>query len=123
MPVTWEFRGRILVVSARGVYANHEIEQAFADAFADPHFGPETRLLMDGRGSETPLSASDIQWREWFLNSLPGRGMFPRAAFLIRAGHSVIDVARLEIQRPDTGRVLESGLFIDEAEALAWLQR
>jgi hypothetical protein len=123
MAVTWEYHGSILVVTASGVYENRDIERAFDEAFADPQFGPATRLLMDGRGSETALSAEDIAWREEFLNLLPGRGMYPRAAFLIRSGHAVVQVARVEIARKDVSRPLESGLFTDEAEALTWLQR
>jgi hypothetical protein len=122
MPVTWDYRGRVLVLKAAGVSAEGDLERAFAEASADPRFAQRPCLLVDGRDSQTALSAADIQVRVEFFRSLPGRGVFPRFAFVLRDG-PLLASARAAAQAERGKDAVELALFAREDEALAWLER
>jgi hypothetical protein len=122
VPVTWAFRASLLAVRLAGVYPNEEVERAVNEALADPRFDTATRLLMDGRESQTPISGADVAWRVEFLSSLPDRGLFPRVAYLLRPDQrGLLDLFQLTFRAPEDRTAVEVRVFTTEDEALAWL--
>jgi hypothetical protein len=117
--VTWEYRASLLAVRLAGVYPNEEIERAIDEAMADARFAPHTRLLMDGRESHSPIS---VEWRVRFVLSLPGRGLYPKVAYLLRPEQeSLLRLFNLAFRTPEDRAVIDVKVFRTEAEALAWL--
>ena len=75
MPVEWELRGGVLILIFSGMVEREEIEGALAAALSDPRSRPRLGLLWDGRSSQTPLSADDLDWRFGLVSSLAERGL------------------------------------------------
>jgi uncharacterized membrane protein YfbV (UPF0208 family) len=122
MPVTWIFRGSVLTLSVRGVVTNRDIEAAFAEALAAAPILSGLRLLWDARESQTPLSAEDVEWRCQLVSSLGERGVLTRAVLLLRPDQE----HRLKLLRQELWKELlpvEGTILVDEADALAWLDR
>ncbi len=121
MPVEWELRGAVLVLVFSGLVEREEIGGALAAALSDPRTRPRMGLLWDGRSSQTPLSADDLSWRFELVSSLAHRGLVDRAAVLVTEGwRATLDYFRREAARIAPGFELE--MFVDEAEAVAWLE-
>jgi hypothetical protein len=121
MPVSWSYRGSVLVLKASGVSDAGALERAFAEAAADPRFAQRPSLLVDGRDSQTPLSAAEIQARVEFFESLAQRGITPHYAFVLRDG-PLLAAGRVAAQAARRVGGVELALFSDEDEALAWLE-
>ena len=122
MPVTWGFRGLVVMLSVIGVVTNQEIEQAFDEAVANAPSRSDLRLLWDARASLTPVSSDDMAWRFWLVSSLAKRGILSRAALLVRSEHLTLrELARAQLQKALPA--IQSEVFTEPAEALAWLQR
>jgi SpoIIAA-like len=122
MPVTWQFRGAVLVLAVSGVVTNQEIEVTIGEAVASAPCQRGMRLLWDARKSQTPISSLDMVWRFELLASLGERGVFSRGALLLRQEQrQLLELGRLETSK--ALRTLESYVFTDESEALAWLER
>jgi len=99
MPVTWESRGLVLILSVTGVVTNQEIEQAFAEALAKSPSRSDLRLLWDARASLTPVSSDDMAWRFELVSSLAERSILSRAALLVGSEHLTLrELARAQIQ-------------------------
>jgi hypothetical protein len=121
MPVTWEYRGPLLVVTESGITPNAELERAFIhEALADQRAGSALRVLWDARGSERPVSGGDITWRIEVLRSLAERGLLFSLALLVRGGHVGL-TAGLGPEMAKEVKPLRFDAFNDESEALAWL--
>jgi hypothetical protein len=122
VPVEWEIRGAALVLVFSGIVERPEIEAALAAALADTRAGSRMGLLWDGRASQTPLSADDLGWRFELVSALAARGRVGRAAVLVTdTWRATLDYFHGEAARLAPGLPLE--MFVDEAEALAWLAR
>lgn len=122
MPVTWQFRSGVLVLSVSGVVTNQEIAVTLAEAVASAPCQRGMRMLWDARRSHTPISSSDMEWRFALLSSLGERGIVARGALLLRQEQrQLLELGRLETSR--ALRTLESSVFTDESEAIAWLER
>jgi hypothetical protein len=127
MPVHWEFRPSLLVVTSTGVYPLESVAGAVRQAAADPRFEPGMSLLFDGRGSEIPVSSVDVDWRVRFFSSLPSMGFSPRMAMLVREGFlSLFSAGRpFSLLSPTENKGDADGptlcFFADEDEAIAWL--
>jgi hypothetical protein len=122
MPVTWRLQGAVLVLEVRGVVTNQEIEVTIGEAVASAPCQSGLRLLWDARKTQTPISSLDMAWRFELLASLGERGVFSRGALLLRQEQrQLLALGRLETAK--ALRSLESHVFSDEAEALAWLER
>lgn len=83
MPVLWEWRDSILLVTTVGAYSNDELSRAFSEVRADPDFvgGP---VVFDARESKAALTKSDIEWRVGgFANMLRQHGFGPQLAFVL----------------------------------------
>jgi len=122
MPVTWDFRGLVFMLSVIGVVTNQEIERAFAEAVANAPSKTGLRLLWDASASLTPVSSDDMAWRFDLVSSLAERGILFRAALLVRKEHRLI----LELFRAQMQKALpsvQSEVFTEPAEALVWLEK
>ena len=80
VPVAWELRGRLLVVTLSGPYLFAEGQRAVEEALADPRFRKGTSLLMDARLSLANPPADEVKARAEWLASLPARGFCSRMA-------------------------------------------
>ena len=122
MPIAWELRGTVLVVTEAGMVPNSEIEQTFlGEALFEVRSAGPARVLWDARGGRTPLSPDDIEWRTETLSSLASRGVVSRFALLLKAERQLtIQLARSEFAK--VVAPLQFGVFTEESEALAWLR-
>jgi stage II sporulation SpoAA-like protein len=122
MPVAWGFRGLVLTLSVIGVVTNEEIEQAFDEAVANAPSRSDLRLLWDARATLTPVSSDDMTWRFKLVSALAARGILSRAALLVRSDQlTLLELARAQLQK--TLPAIESEVFTDLPEALAWLEK
>jgi len=122
MPVTWGFRGLVLTVSVIGVVTNDEIERAFDEALSNAPSRRDLRLLWDARASLTPVSSEDMAWRFNLVSSLSERGILSRAALVAQNEHlALLTLARAQLQQALPA--LQSEVFTEPPEALAWLQK
>lgn len=121
MPVTWEFRGRVLILSVSGIVANQEIDLAMGEALATAPYRSGIRLLWDARATETPVSADEVEWRIGLVSSLADRGFICRAALLGRSEQRA-SIPIWEAEGPKALRGLGFRLFTNESEALVWLE-
>jgi hypothetical protein len=110
----------MLVLAFSGVVERSEIEDALSAVLSDPRAGRRSGLLWDARLSQTPLSSDDLSWRLDLVSSLAKRGVVGRAAVLLNEQWR----ATLDYFRAEAGRwapAFPLAMFVDEAEALAWL--
>jgi hypothetical protein len=120
MPVTWELRGLVLVVTLSGEYALTEGKQAVAEALADPAFRPGTTLLIDARRSLANPPAEEVRERAEWLASLTARGFAPRCAIVTSPEPFRYGLSRMLSTYADHAG-LEIGLFASVEEATEWL--
>lgn len=121
MPVRWEIRGTLLILAFSGVVEREEIERAVAEALADPRSGRDMGLLWDARRSQTPVSTDDLAWRFDLVSSLCERGLVSRVGLLLtERWRTTLEYVQAEARRMVPG--LRAGVFVDEAEARAWLE-
>ena len=122
MPIAWEFRGPILVVTLTGAVHNPEIERVIlGEAFSGVQAGAGIQVLWDARGALTPLSPEEMEWRTETMSSLAQRGMVSRFALLMRVEwQDTIALARSESMLKAM-HPLQFAVFTEEEEALAWL--
>ena len=122
MPVRWELRGSVLIlVFSDIVERNGEIEGALTAALSDPRFILGMGLLWDARSSLTPLSSDDVTWRLDLVSALAKRGVVNRAAVVVTEHwRATLDYFRAVADRMAPGFRL--AMFVDEAEARAWLE-
>ena len=121
MPATWSFDGPVLTLSVIGVVTNEEIEQAFDEAVTSRRNESNLRLLWDARALQTPLSSADMAWRFELVSSLAERRILSRVAVLIRSERAhVFELARAQI--PKALPAIQSAVFTERTEALAWLE-
>jgi len=116
------FQDVILTLAIVDVVTNQEIETALDEALASPAARNGMRLLWDSRRSQTPLSSDDMAWRFELLHALGRRGVFDRGALLLRPEQRQF-LQLWQMQRDRVRMTLEASVFLDEAEAVAWLRR
>ena len=121
MPVQWEIRGEILILSLVGQFTNEDIERAVREAAADERFRPGMRLLWDPRRSQTAMSSPDLQWRIGLVSNAARTGLLSRFALVLRPdqGLSFEIFASEAVKQLD---VVPIRAFTDLTEALAWLE-
>lgn len=121
MPVTWEFRRRILVIRLIGNYDYDAPVNAVAEAMSDPAFRPGMMLLVDARQSTTRRSSEDFRERAIWMASLTTKGMSTRCALLINSQPHQFGVARMAAAHIET-RGMQFEIFTDVATASQWLE-
>ena len=85
VPVSWELRESLLVVTLSGAYRFAEGQRAVDEALARPEFRKGTCLLMDARESLANPPADEVRVRAEWLATLPARGLSPRMAVVTGA--------------------------------------
>jgi hypothetical protein len=121
MSVSWEIRGRVVVLATEGGYEREELVSAVEACLADPGFKQGLFLLFDGRRSTAPLSTADIEWRVSWASTLPQKGFSSRIAIVAGPEPHRFGVGRMLSMRLEGDNVSLS-IFRDFDEAVAWLQ-
>jgi hypothetical protein len=120
MPVNWELRNRVLVVSLEGAYEYHEPVHAINQAMQDPGFLPGTMLLIDARLTTTRRSSEEFRERAIWMASLQAKGLASRCALVIPMQTHQYGLARMAATHVEMqGMQLE--IFTDLEEASQWL--
>ena len=88
--MSWEFRGSVLALLQGGLSSTEDVERAVNEALAAPRLEAGTRLLWEGRESQTPVSSDDAQRRIDLFSHLAARGLAPRIAVLPRADQGAL---------------------------------
>ena len=122
MPLSWRFRGAVLVVTESGVISNDEIERVILrDALSSPPARDAVRVLWDARPSESPLTSEDVDWRGQVMRLLGEHGQLSRFALVVRPEQRLtLEIGRSQL--PKTVSPLSFGVFTEQHDALGWLE-
>jgi len=122
MPVTWEIRGSVLVVTLVGDYGFYEPVAAITKAMLDPQFQAGTSLLIDARLSRISRSSEEFRERSVWMASLKAKGLSARCAIVISGEPHQFGMARMASIHLDL-RGMELEIFTDLNEAERWLSK
>jgi hypothetical protein len=120
MPVTWEFRNRVLVVSLDGDYEYHAPVRAITEAMHHPSFLPGTMLLIDARLTTTRRSSDEFRERAIWMASLQEKGLASRCALVIPSQTHQYGLARMAATHVEM-HGMELQIFTDIEAASQWL--
>ncbi|MBV8729773.1 MAG: hypothetical protein JO336_08180 [Acidobacteriia bacterium] len=121
MPVSWEIRDRVLIVTLAEA-CGEEATPAITAAMADPAFQFDTSLLLDVRLC-TDYPSSE-EFRRWAISlaSRRDRGFSGRCAFVIGPRPIAYGLARMASAYAELqGMRIE--IFTDFEQAVQWLNR
>jgi len=121
MPVLWEWRDTVLLITTVGAYSNQEMANAFAEMRGDKGFVRGTPLVFDARESKAELTKGDVDWRVGsFADAMKRDGFGPRMAFVLstKEPHRY-GIARM-VQALSQLKGFETVIFRDLDEALRW---
>lgn len=124
MPVLWEWRDAVLLITTVGAYANEEMATAFAEVRAHQQFVRGTPVVFDARESKAQLTKGDVDWRVGvFADFLMREGFGPRIAFVLTTDEPHrYGIARM-VQALTQLKGLDTVIFRDVDEALRWAAR
>jgi len=122
MPVTWEIRSQVLIVTLVGDYSFDEPVLAVNEAIADSGCQTGTSLLIDARFSKTSRSSEDFRERAKWLASLQDKGLSSRCAVVIGPEPHQFGMARMAATHHGL-QGLDMEIFTDMGEALRWLSK
>ena len=119
MPVTWEIRGSVLIVTLIDE-CGEEPANAIVAAMADPRFQPGTSVLLDVRLCSDSPTSDQIRPRARWLATLQSKGLSSRFAMVSGPRAHEFGLARmcathLELQG------LELEIFTEFDDAMRWL--
>jgi len=120
MPVTWEIRNSVLIVTLIGYYALDEPMQAVTDALADSRFRTGMSLLIDARSSLVNPSSEAVRARAKSIASLRSSGFSSRCAIVVGSEPHQYGIGRMEATYLEI-EGLEVKIFTDLGEAWGWL--
>ena len=120
MPVTWEIRGAVLLVTLIGDYAFDEPMAAITQGMASEQFRAGTALVIDARLSKTNRSSEDFRQRSFWMASLQAKGLASRCAIVVNGQLHQLGMARMASTHVGL-RGMELEIFTDLDEAIAWL--
>ena len=122
MPLSWRFRGAVLVVTESGLISNDEIERVILrDALSSPPARDAVRVLWDARPSESPLTSEDVDWRGQVMRLLGEHGHLSRFALVVRPEQRLtLEIGRSQLPRAVSP--LSFGVFTEQHDALGWLE-
>ncbi|MEW5917196.1 MAG: hypothetical protein AB1762_12365 [Gemmatimonadota bacterium] len=124
MPVHWEWRDSILLVTTIGAYGNDELSRAFVEIRADASFATGAPLVLDARESKAALTKDDIEWRVGGLaDTLKDEGFGLHIALVVtgREPHRY-GLARM-VQVLTEPKGFDCQVFTDLDEALRWAEQ
>ncbi len=119
MPVTYEIRGSVLIVTLVGVCGN-EVSKVITEGIADPAFQVGSSLLLDVRHCLDDPSSGELQSRAASLAARRAHGLSTRCAFVIGPKAYQFGVARMASTHAEI-RGMQMEIFTDLNEALQWL--
>ncbi len=120
MPVAWEFRDQLLVVTLIGDYDFDAPKRAVLEASAAPAFHSGTMLVVDARLSTARRSSDDFRERAAWMASLQERGFAERFALVINSQTHQFGMARMAAAHVEM-RGLQLGIFTELESASQWL--
>lgn len=120
MPVTWELRNRVLVVSLDGDYEYDAPVRAITEAMQHPSFLPGTMLLIDARLTTTRRSSEEFRERAIWMASLQAKGLASRCALVIPPQTHQYGLARMAATHVEM-HGMELQIFTDMDAASQWL--
>jgi hypothetical protein len=122
MPLSWRFRGAVLMVTESGLISNDEIERVILrDALSSPPARDPVRVLWDARPSESPLTSDDVDWRGQVMRLLGEHGHLSRFALVVRPEQRLtLEIGRTQL--PNAVSPLAFAVFTEQFEALDWLE-
>jgi hypothetical protein len=95
MPVNWEIRNSVVILTLAGHYSFEEPVQAVTDAMAAPRFQVGMALLIDARRSTISRSSDEFRERAWWMASLTSKGLSARSAIVISSEPHQFGLARM----------------------------
>jgi hypothetical protein len=120
MPVTWELRDQLLIITLIGQYGYDAPIKAIADAIGDARFRPGTMLLIDARLTATRRSSEELRERAIWMASLRPKGLAARSAMVITPQPHQFGVARMAASHLEL-HDMEMEIFTDLEDASQWL--
>ena len=120
MPVSWEIRSHVLIVTTIEDWSGGGPASAIEQAMADPQFRPGTSLVMDVRRSRMNPSATEVMERSKWLASLRSKGLSGRLAIVVGPQAYQFGVARMAQVYMQIAE-MEVKIFTELEEALGWL--
>ncbi len=122
MPVNWEIRNSVVIVTLSGHYSFEEPVRAVTNAMTAPLFQAGMALLIDARRSTSSRSSEEFRERARWMASLASKGLSTRSAIVVSSQPHQFGLARMaEIHLDIKGLELE--IFTDLDDALHWLGR
>ena len=121
MPVLWEWRDKVFLVTTIGAYENKEMADAFATMRSHPQFVAGSPVVFDARESKATLTKGDVEWRVGsFADALQRDGFGPRLAFVMTKDEPHrYGIARM-VQALSQMKGFDTEIFSDVEEALRW---
>jgi hypothetical protein len=119
MPVSWELRGRILIVTVIEDWSGGGPASAIEAAMADERFQPGTSLVMDVRRSRMNPSESEVMARSQWLASLRSKGLSGRLAIVVGPQAYQFGVARMAQAYMEVSE-MDVKIFRELEDALQW---
>ena len=119
MPVDWEIRDSILIITVIG-HGDHEPIGAIAEAINDPEFRPGISLLFDMRLSTDSPTGNKSRERVALLTPLREKGISSRCAIVVGPLAHQYGLARMAGAYADL-KGWQLQIFTDKDEALGWL--
>jgi hypothetical protein len=116
MPVSWEIRGSILVVTLVGNYSFEEPVLAITTGISDSNFHPGTSLLIDARQSKIDRNSEEFRARAIWMATLLEKGLSSHVAIVIGSQPHQFGMARMAATYLDL-KGLELEIFTDMDEA------
>jgi hypothetical protein len=121
MPVIWEIRDSVLVVTLVGACGD-DATTAISAAMQDGAFKPDTSLLLDLRRCTDRPSGEELRGRAQSLAARRVKGLSSRCAFVV--GPSAFEFGLARMATAYVGLYgMTMDIFTDPDEAIRWLTR
>ena len=120
MPVSWEIRDQILIVTVIEAWIGGGPAKAITEGMADPRFKPGTPLLLDVRQSQMNPSGEEIIFRAGWMAGLQSSGLSRYCAVVVGPKLLQFGLARMA-QGHLEQRDMDLKIFSDLDEASSWL--
>ena len=120
MPVSWEIRDSVLIVSVIEDWSGRGPATAIAEAMTDPAFKPGMSLLLDVRQSSMNPSGEEVRSGAEWLSALSTKGLSKHLAVVVGTKAYQMGVARMA-QFFLGNREMDLQVFTDMEVAIRWV--